>query len=590
MNKKLNNAIGNISEKFIDEALGGAHKSRFNARYVVIPAAAAAVAAGVFAAVNFGGKAPDRGVSLIGGNGAAEPGGSISQIISSAAENDEIPEEAESAQPAEYDFPEDYALPAPEEYTPDISVYGGNTSVEMPVGTPVYAAYDGEVIYTGYYHGWGYCCQIKLDDGNFVRYGHLSEFAAEKGERVSRGQVIGYSGNSGMTEAPALAVRIYSPDDSEHFIEMTCDEVKATPWNTMTDDEIIRLLNTYKCDLVDTYIDNDFDGGSSRYFVDTSDRAGRIIMEVDSSGGKVDMLNYFDERSFSIIHLRGDDEYLAQQWQRLAEYDEFYDNAGGGITDLWLDFADRMTIYAQSVGSNEGMHRCYPNALLTNEVSVEGYIAPIEGAVHYSCGDTHEYTAACLREQQPAMPYYRGEERYTCSGPQCSEGSPVLAVNDGTVAYSGVSPLGRLVVIKHGGGLESWYRNISSELSVGDKVAQGDVIGSTESNMITFLLNESESADMISYMRDKLMRVPYTPMEWEVHDGERLTVDILNSLGDKAFDREALAGYAHSECALDVWQFDLGNDIKLSIGGGQYILSKLYAEMNASVFAEVDIS
>lgn len=589
MNTKLNNAIGNINEKFIDEALGETRRSRFRARYVLIPSAAAAVAAGVFAAVNFGGAAPDRGVSLVGESAAADS--NISELISSAAESFSEPEDiADDAPPAGFDIPENYSLPAPQEYASELSVYLENTAVPMPEGTPVYAAYDGEVMFADYYHGWGNCLQIRLDDGNFVRYGHLGGFSVEKGERVAAGQVVGYSGISGMTAEPALAVRVYTPDDSGRLMEMTMEEVKNTPWNTMSDEEIIATLNTYKCDFVGTYAD--YDGENELYFIETSDRDGRIRLAIRSFDNSVDMLSYFDNKAFTTIHLRGEDGYLEQEWERIAEFDEFSETAGGCFDDLGLDVLNsgRTTAYVQNFYRTDNMHECYMNKPLTDEVSTVGYIAPIEGASHYYCDETHDYTIDCLREQEQRIPLYMGDDGRAVYTPNCADDAPVLAVNDGTVVYSGICPLGDLVVIQHADGLRSWYENTGSELSAGDEVKQGDIVGRTGQWTLIFLLDESESADMVAFMQDRLTSMPICPMEWEYHDGEQLTAEILNSLGEAAFDRENLSGYAHRECALDIWRFDLGDDIQLLIGGGYYRFAMADEQHGASVVAEVDIS
>lgn len=592
MNTKLNNAIENINEKFIDEALGEASRSRFRARYVLIPSAAAVVAAGVFAAVNFGGAVPDRGVSLVDGGGAADS--DISEIISSIADSsepaDETTDETDEIRDYDYSIVEGYAPPADNESANDLSVYFENKDIPMPLDTPIYAAYDGEVTYAGFYHGFGYCIQIKLDDGNYVRYGHLNEFAVKTGDRVSAWQVIGYSGTSGYTTEPALFVRVYTPDDSEHLMEMTMEEVKNTPWNTMTDEEIISTLNTYKCDFIETY--NEYDGENSLYFVETSDRDGRIRLAIRTSDNTVDMLNYYDNESFTSVNLFSEEGYLEQEWERIAEFDKFFETAGSEFEDLGLDIlnTDRTTTYVQNFYRTDNMHECYMNKLLTDEISTEGYIAPIEGATHYYCDETHDYTVGCLREQELRVPLYMGDDGRAVYTPNCAEDTPVHAVNDGTVVYSGICPLGDIVVIQHADGLRSWYENTGSELSAGDEVKQGDIIGRTGRWTLIFLLNERESADMVAFMQDRLTSMPITPMEWEYHDGAILTEDIFNSLGEAAFDRENLAQYAHNECALDVWMFSFDNDVKLYIGGGHYRFAKTYEQYNASVVAEIDVS
>ena len=73
-------------------------------------------------------------------------------------------------------------------------------------GTPVYAAAAGTVITAS--HGWGggYGNQIVVSHGGgrATRYAHLSTVAVSAGQSVSRGQVIGYSGNTGRSTGPHL--------------------------------------------------------------------------------------------------------------------------------------------------------------------------------------------------------------------------------------------------------------------------------------------------------------------------------------------------------------------------------------------------
>lgn len=74
------------------------------------------------------------------------------------------------------------------------------------VGTPIYAAASGRVVITS--TGWsgGYGNQIVVDHGGgrATRYAHLSSIAVSPGQNVGRGQVIGYSGNSGRSSGPHL--------------------------------------------------------------------------------------------------------------------------------------------------------------------------------------------------------------------------------------------------------------------------------------------------------------------------------------------------------------------------------------------------
>ena len=75
----------------------------------------------------------------------------------------------------------------------------------LDVGTPVYATGNGTVSLT---HSSisGYGKQIEIDHGfgYITKYAHLNMFAVKKGQKVKRGDLIGYSGNSGKSTAPHL--------------------------------------------------------------------------------------------------------------------------------------------------------------------------------------------------------------------------------------------------------------------------------------------------------------------------------------------------------------------------------------------------
>jgi murein DD-endopeptidase MepM/ murein hydrolase activator NlpD len=81
--------------------------------------------------------------------------------------------------------------------------------IAAPFGTPVRAPADGIVLKAGFANGYGR--EIVIDHGNGIQtlYGHLSGFAVTDGERVRRGQVIGYLGDSGHSTGPHLHYEVH---------------------------------------------------------------------------------------------------------------------------------------------------------------------------------------------------------------------------------------------------------------------------------------------------------------------------------------------------------------------------------------------
>lgn len=73
-----------------------------------------------------------------------------------------------------------------------------------PWGTPVHAPADGTVLFAGRSGGYGNFMKLAHGGNIETDYGHLSRFAARAGQRVARGEVIGYTGNSGLSTGPHL--------------------------------------------------------------------------------------------------------------------------------------------------------------------------------------------------------------------------------------------------------------------------------------------------------------------------------------------------------------------------------------------------
>jgi len=76
--------------------------------------------------------------------------------------------------------------------------------IDAPYGTPVRAAADGDVMEADTSAGYGR--EVVLAHGHNVStvYGHLSAFAVSPGQRITRGQIIGYVGQSGRATGPHL--------------------------------------------------------------------------------------------------------------------------------------------------------------------------------------------------------------------------------------------------------------------------------------------------------------------------------------------------------------------------------------------------
>ena len=111
-----------------------------------------------------------------------------------------------------------------------VTSYGAKTNgksndginLAVPEGTPVKAAEDGVVAYSGNeLKGYGNLVLVRHSNGYVTAYAHASELMVKRGETIKRGQVIAKSGQSGEVGSPQLHFEIRkgsSPVDPLQFL------------------------------------------------------------------------------------------------------------------------------------------------------------------------------------------------------------------------------------------------------------------------------------------------------------------------------------------------------------------------------------
>jgi len=101
------------------------------------------------------------------------------------------------------------------------SIFHEGTDFKATMGTKVYATADGIVEYVGRDTGYGNKLVIAHSYGFKSVYGHLSRFAARPGEFIKKGQLVAYSGNTGLTAGPHLHYEVRfigEPLNPENFL------------------------------------------------------------------------------------------------------------------------------------------------------------------------------------------------------------------------------------------------------------------------------------------------------------------------------------------------------------------------------------
>ena len=81
------------------------------------------------------------------------------------------------------------------------------------IGTPIYATADGVIDRVNVsFSGYGKTVEIDHGFGYRTRYAHMHGFAVSKGQKIKRGELIGYVGNTGLSTAPHLHYEVFIND------------------------------------------------------------------------------------------------------------------------------------------------------------------------------------------------------------------------------------------------------------------------------------------------------------------------------------------------------------------------------------------
>ncbi len=95
-------------------------------------------------------------------------------------------------------------------------------NLAVPEGTPIKAADDGVVAYSGSeLKGYGNLVLIRHANGYVTAYAHASELKVKRGDQIKRGQVVGTAGQTGNVTSPQLHFEIRkgaTPVDPAQFL------------------------------------------------------------------------------------------------------------------------------------------------------------------------------------------------------------------------------------------------------------------------------------------------------------------------------------------------------------------------------------
>ncbi|MEM9858562.1 MAG: M23/M56 family metallopeptidase [Bacteroidota bacterium] len=102
-------------------------------------------------------------------------------------------------------------------------VFHQGVDLVAKIGTPVYATAEGYVELASYDEKHGYFVRIKHSDEYQTQYSHLKNFIVMQSGFITKGQIIGYVGNTGVSMAPHLHYEIHKngkPADPKEYLNL----------------------------------------------------------------------------------------------------------------------------------------------------------------------------------------------------------------------------------------------------------------------------------------------------------------------------------------------------------------------------------
>ncbi len=93
---------------------------------------------------------------------------------------------------------------------PLLGVMRAHSGIDLaaPLGSPIFATSDGTVSTADWRGGYGLLVSLDHGGGVQTRYGHMSRLNVVAGEKVRKGDVIGYIGSTGLSTGPHLHYEI----------------------------------------------------------------------------------------------------------------------------------------------------------------------------------------------------------------------------------------------------------------------------------------------------------------------------------------------------------------------------------------------
>ena len=118
---------------------------------------------------------------------------------------------------------------------PILKILRRHTGVDItaPRGTPVYATGDGVVSRKQPYSGYGLTVVIEHGYSYETLYAHLSKSIVRPGQKIKRGQLIGYVGNTGFSVGSHLHYEVWKNDLPVNPVHFFVSDITPEEYNTI---------------------------------------------------------------------------------------------------------------------------------------------------------------------------------------------------------------------------------------------------------------------------------------------------------------------------------------------------------------------
>ncbi len=120
-------------------------------------------------------------------------------------------------------------------YHPVLKTLRSHTGIDIaaPKGTPIYATADGVVSGENPGSGYGICVVISHGYSYKTLYAHMSKKVVKPGQKVKRGQLLGYVGSTGMSTGSHLHYEVIKGDQRVNPVYYFYNDITPEEYNAI---------------------------------------------------------------------------------------------------------------------------------------------------------------------------------------------------------------------------------------------------------------------------------------------------------------------------------------------------------------------